>query len=114
MIKAELVYNPYLGETDIKFNGQSPKINSLVEKYQGEILNDWIDRIPQIFHDEMNGYGFELDFSGTELDCKNLQATFDRFGISRQEVPIFFKNELESRSVKVDRIENLLCWLKNK
>ena len=113
MIKAELLYNPYIAETSIRFNGQSPKINSLVEKYQGSILNDWIDRIPGIFHDEMNGYGFELDFSGTLLDFQNLQAAFERLGITSDDVPIFFKNELESRNVKVERIEKLLDWLKN-
>lgn len=111
MIKAELMYNPYLGETSIKFNGKSPRINSLVEKYQGLILNDWIDKIPSIFCDEMNGYGFELDFSGTELDYKNIKESFERHGISNEQVPIFFKNELESRRVKEERIKKLLTWL---
>lgn len=113
MIKVELTYNPYLGETGIKFNGQAPRINSLVEKYQGLILNDWIDKIPSIFCDEMNGYGFELDFSGTELDFRNLSEAFKRAGITQEQVPIFYKNELESRQVKVSRIEKLLTWLEN-
>lgn len=34
MVKVELNYNPYLLETSIKFNGQEPRINSLVEKFQ--------------------------------------------------------------------------------
>ncbi len=110
MIKAELSYNPYLNETSVKFNDQPPRVNSLVEKYQDEILNDWIDKIPSIFHDEMNGYGFELDFSGTELDYKNLQKAFEKNGITNEEVQIFYKNELESRSTKVDRYEKLLTW----
>ena len=110
MIKAELSYNPYLNETSIKFNDQPPRVNSLVEKYQDEILNDWIDKIPSIFHDEMNGYGFELDFSGTELDYRNLQNAFLKKGITDEDVQIFYKNELESRSTKVERFENLLIW----
>ena len=65
MINAELSYNPYLMETKIRFNGQPPRINSLVEKYQNMSLQSWISRIPKIFYDEMNGYYFELDFSGT-------------------------------------------------
>lgn len=113
MIKTELSYNPYLRETSVKFNGQNPRINSLVEKYQDEILNDWINRIPKIFHDEMNGYGFDLDFSGTKLDYQNLKASFERAGVSDDEVSLFFKNELESRLVKVERLERLLDWLKN-
>lgn len=65
MITAELSYNPYLREMAIKFNGQPPHINSLVEKYQDCPLQDWVAEIPFIFHDEMNGYGFELDFCGS-------------------------------------------------
>ena len=42
MINAELSYNPYLMETKIKFNGQRPRINSLVEKYQEMNLQSWI------------------------------------------------------------------------
>lgn len=38
MVKAELSYNPYLLETNIKFNGRNPRINSLVERYQQNIL----------------------------------------------------------------------------
>ena len=38
MVKVELSYNPYLLETNIKFNGQIPRINSLVEKYQKNVL----------------------------------------------------------------------------
>ena len=40
MVKAELSYNPYLQETKIRFNGRSPRVNSLVEKYQKEKLQD--------------------------------------------------------------------------
>lgn len=110
MIKAELSYNPYLSETSVRFNDQPPRVNSLVEKYQDEILNDWIDKIPSIFHDEMNGYGFELDFSGTELDFQNIQKVFAKSGITNEDVQIFYKNELESRSTKVERLEKLLLW----
>ena len=34
MVKVELQYNPYLFETFVKFNGEEPMINSLVEKYK--------------------------------------------------------------------------------
>ena len=63
MMKAELNYNPYLLETSVKFNGQAPRINSLVEKFQNSSLQKWVHRIPDIFYDEMNGFDFELDFS---------------------------------------------------
>lgn len=111
MIKTELVYNPYLLETDIKFNGQAPHINSLVEKYQDGRLQDWIKELPEIFHDEMNGYDFELEFSGTPRDFSELQRAFKQAGVSEKEVRLFHKNELEERDAKRQRIKDLLSWL---
>ena len=78
MIKAELSYNPYLAETIIKFNNQKPRINSLVERYQNFLLQNWLYKVPGIFYDEMNGYGFVLEFSGTITDFNDLKETFFR------------------------------------
>ena len=111
MVKADLSYNPYLNETIIRFNGKKPRINSLVEKYEDKLLYEWIDKLPQIFHDEMNGYGFELDFSGTRLDYEELTKAFHNAGVTEDMVQIFHKNELDGRRKKVDEILSLLKWL---
>ena len=37
-IKAELNHNPYLLSTEVKFNGQEPKINCQIEKYEKKPL----------------------------------------------------------------------------
>ena len=111
MINAELSYNPYLMETNIRFNGQPPRINSLVEKYQNMSLQFWISRIPKIFYDEMNGYYFELDFTGTELDYEVLCNTFKKAGITNEIVPIVHKQCLEDRITKQNEMEKLLGWL---
>ena len=113
MINVELNYNPYLMETNIRFNGQPPRINSLVEKYQNMSLQSWISRIPKIFYDEMNGYYFELDFTGTELDYEALCNTFRRAGITNEIVPIVHKQCLEDRITKQKEMENLLGWLRD-
>ena len=111
MISAELSYNPYLRETNIRFNGQPPRINSQVEKYQNLSLQSWISRIPKIFYDEMNGYYFELGFAGTKLDYEALCNTFRRAGITNEIVPIVHKQCLEDRITKQHKMENLLAWL---
>lgn len=111
MIKAELSYNPYVKETQVKFNGQPPRINSLIEKYQNRPLQDWISDIPMIFRDEMNGYGFELDFRGTELDYNEVCNAFSRQGVTRKDVLITLTEELECREIKIERIRDLLDWL---
>ena len=111
MVKAELSYNPYLLETMIKFNGQEPRINSLVEKFQEGPLQNWVHRIPEIFYDEMNGYDFELEFSGTERDYQEVVRAFREKGITDESVRIFHRNELDDRSKKVELLESLVEWL---
>lgn len=110
MVKAELNYNPYLLETTIKFNGQEPRINSLVEKFQEGSLERWVRRIPDIFYDEMNGYNFELEFSGTERDFLEIVDAFRRKGITEDLVRVFHKNELDGRKEKSELIDDLLEW----
>ena len=112
MITAELSYNPYLLETKIKFNGQPPRVNSLVEKYENMNLQSWITRIPKIFYDEMNGYYFELDFKGTQLDYDALCNTFRKAGITKEIVPIIHKEVLEDRITKQNKTKELLAWLR--
>ena len=113
MVKVELAFNPYLMETIVRFNGHEPKINSLVEKYQKGRLQDWITLLPGIFYDEMNGYDFELDFSGTEDDFERIKESFRLFGVSEDEVEFFFKNVIESPRKKNERIDLLLQWLRD-
>ena len=113
MVKAELKYNPYLLETIVKFNGQEARINSLVEKYKGDILQNWIDKIPGIFHDEMNGFDFELEFTGTQLDFDDLKDAFASKGITENSVKLSHINTLDDRKSKDKLINDLLEWLKN-
>lgn len=111
MVKTELAYNPYLLETSILFNGKRPRINSLVEKYKHSILQDWVKEIPGIFYDEMNGYNFKLEFSGTKNDFEDLKTTFRKAGITDDQVQFFCKNELTGREQKLEQIYALKDWL---
>ena len=113
MVKAELLYNPYLPSISIKFNGNEPHINSLVEKYEGKDLREWIDEIPGIFYGEMNGYDFELEFTGTERDYIELKSTFEKKGIDSDRVYISHKNTINGRKEKIQLLNELLEWLKN-
>lgn len=111
MINAELNHNPYLLQTTVKFNGQIPRINSQVEKYERVAVKDWVEKIPEIFHDEMNGYDFELSFTGTKSDFDSIQKTFAAVGISHDVVRLFHKNELEDAETKSCAIDRLIQWL---
>lgn len=111
MVKVELSYNPYLSETKILFNGKEPHINSLVEKYKDCRLEDWIQLLPHIFCDEMNGYDFEVVFSGTDLDFKELKHVFHEQGISENSVCFSQKKILEDRETKESEINALFKWL---
>ena len=111
MVQAELIHNPYLLRTEVSFNGRAPRINSQVEKYQNKNLVDWANKVPEIFYDEMNGYDFDLLFSGTPHDYKQVTKAFQRAGVSREQVRLFLKNELEDADTKSQEIETLLDWL---
>ncbi len=111
MITAELEHNPYLLETKIKFNNQVPRINSLVEKYLKERLQTWIKDVPSIFHDEMNGYDFTLEFSGTKTDFEELKKSFALAGVSSKQVNFVLKKQIQDRKVKLEKLADLLNWL---
>lgn len=111
MVHAELRYNPYLLKTDVMFNGQLPKINSQIEKYAYSILKDWVDLIPGIFYDEMNGFDFDLNFTGTKPDFEEVCLAFQKAGISQNEVRLFLKNELEDAETKSREIGALVEWI---
>lgn len=111
MVKAELEYNPYLMKTTVRFNEREPRINSLVEKYQNSKLQEWIREIPDIFYNEMNGFGFDLEFSGTKMDFNQLEKVFRDAGIKEEQVRLFHKNEIGEREQKVKDLESLVKWL---
>ena len=48
MVKVELKYNPYVLETKVYFNGQLPKINSQIEKFENKRLFVWSDKLLDI------------------------------------------------------------------
>ena len=111
MIKAELIHNPYLLETTVRFNGKEPRINCQIEKYENQALNMWVERIPEIFYNEMNGYDFELLFTGTRPDYEAVRRTFRKAGVTSEEVQITHKNELEDAYKKSEEIMQFLGWL---
>lgn len=113
MVNAELQHNPYLLETQVKFNGQTPKINSQIEKYENKLLSDWVRDVPRMFYDEMNGYDFDLFFSGTAYDFQKLQHTFAAMGVLPEQVRLIMRNELEDAEIKSNEIRNLLKWLRD-
>ena len=111
MVKAELSYNPYLQETEVKFNGRPPRINSLIEKFQNKRLQEWIKDIPSIFHDEMNGYNFDLVFKGTAMDFQELEKSFIEAKVSKEQINLVFSKEMESRIIKTVELDEALEWL---
>ena len=111
MAKVTLSYNPYLMETSIKFNDRDPYANSIVERYTKSKLQDWIDDAPKIIGEEMNGYDFDLEYYGTELDYEELKASFQKANVSEESVPMFHKKVLQSRKEKTKEINDVLHWL---
>ena len=113
MVKAELIHNPYLLITTVKFNGHSPKINCQIEKYEHQPLKNWVKKVPEIFFDEMNGYDFELYFTGTVPDYNEVKAAFESVGVTQEQVQLFHKKEIEDSITKSAEIDALLEWFRH-
>ena len=65
-----------------------------------------------MFYDEMNGYDFDLFFSGTEHDFQKLQQTFVSLGVTPDQVRLIMRNDLEDAEIKSNEIRKLIEWLK--
>lgn len=112
MLDAQLSHNPYLLTTKVKFNGQVPRINSRIEKYENQPLKDWVNLVPDIFYNEMNGYDFDFYFVGTKDDFEEIRNSFQNAGITSDQVRLFHKNEIEDVDTKREEIVQLLKWTK--
>lgn len=112
MVTAELSHNPYLLQTKVKFNGQEPRINCQIEKYDTLPLKDWVHLVPDIFYNEMNGFDFDLYFVGTGSDFYEVCNAFKNANISEDSVHVIYKNKLESADVKSKEVDSIIEWLK--
>ena len=110
-IKVSIDYNPYLMEYYVLFNGKEPRINSAVEKYNMYPLQMWVNEVPRILYDEMNGYDFDLEFTGPEMDYRDLEKAFTDAGVTEEDVQCIHKKKLEPRTEKLRDIYELISWL---
>lgn len=111
MVKVELKYNPYVLETKVYFNGQLPKINSQIEKFQNKRLFVWSDKLFDILYSEMNGYDFDLDFSGTKADYEKIKYLIEKNHLN-SEIHLNFVNRLQEAAKKCSRFNEMIAWLK--
>ena len=111
MVKVELKYNPYVLETKVYFNGQLPKINSQIEKFENKRLFVWSDKLLDILYSEMNGYDFDLDFSGTKADCEKIKYLIEKNHLN-SEIRLNFVNRLEEAAKKCRRFKEMITWLR--
>lgn len=113
MVKVNLEYNPYIMDFKAKFNGKEPHINSSVERYARTPLQMWINDLPHMLYDEMNGYDFDLEFIGPDLEYDDIVASFINVGVSSDDVRCIHVKSMESRIDKLKRIQELCDWLDN-
>ena len=111
MVKVELKYNPYVLETKVYFNGQLPKINSQIEKFENKRLFVWSDKLLDILYSEMNGYDFDLDFSGTKADFEKIKYLIEKNHLNL-EIRLNFVNRLEEAAKKCRRFKEMITWLR--
>ena len=115
MIKATLKYNPYILETSASFNEKEPRINSEIEKYKNSRLQDWVKDIPRVFYEELNGFDFELDFVGPELEFEELVNVFEEClsNLDNERLTISHIKGIKNRETKRKQIDDTFLWLRD-
>ena len=111
MVSAELSHNPFLLETEVLFNGRAPRFNSAAKKHEHQALVEWAREVPRIFRDEMNGYDFDLFFSGTDSDYARVERAFRAEGAPEGSVRFCRIGMLKGASDKRDAVLELMRWL---
>ena len=112
MVSAELSHNPYLLETEVRFNGREPQVNCAIGKFEKQPLASWVHEVPKIFHDEMNGFGFDLYFTGTDADFDGVVQAFRNAKVPDDSVRVLRKGGLQSADEKLRRVRDLASWLR--
>ena len=113
MHRIDVSYNPYLLKTKVLFDGEKPGVGNNLDEFCSKRLDTWINKMPKIFYDEMNGFGFVVSFSGTERDYKKMKEAFAKEGISNDDVAFEMNKKLEGPVEKKNRIYDLNEWLIN-
>ena len=111
MVSAELSHNPFLLETEVLFNGRPPRFNSAARKHEHQALVEWAREVPRIFRDEMNGYDFDLYFSGTDADFARVEQAFEVEGAPEKSVRLCRIGMLKSALEKREAVFDLMRWL---
>ncbi len=66
-------HNPYRLITDITIDGEQPEQNSRL-LFGEKRLQEWVEDLPKILHEEYNSKEFKIIFHGTTLDYEDVQS----------------------------------------
>ncbi len=69
-------YNPYLVNTQITIDGKSPKPNSALNVGKKR-LQEWVEQLPQIIHDEYRDSNISVEFTGMTSDFEDIKTAFE-------------------------------------
>ena len=69
-------YNPYLVNTQITIDGKSPKSNSALNVGKKR-LQEWVEQLPQIIHDEYRDSNISVEFTGMTSDYEDIKTAFE-------------------------------------
>ena len=69
-------YNPYLVNTQITIDGKNPKPNSALNVGKKR-LQEWVEQLPQIIHDEYRDSNISVEFTGMTSDYEDIKTAFE-------------------------------------
>lgn len=86
MTKVDIAYNPYKLTTSIYVNGKKPKQNSSLNP-ENRRLQEWVDKLPDILHNEYPDNNYDIQFTGTQVDYDDLTSSFS----ANKDIKVNFK-----------------------
>lgn len=107
-MKVEMQYNPYTLKTMMTYEGSNLMEKSKLSRYQGRMLQAWVQELFPLLEDELNDNRFEVSFTGTSVDFSDVQEMKEAYpDVKLVHIPV------KEGEDKIGRLNHLIDSLKD-
>lgn len=107
-MKVEMQYNPYTLKTVMTYEGSNLMEKSKLSRYQGRMLQAWVQELFPLLEDELNDNRFEVSFTGTSVDFSDVQEMKEAYpDVKLVHIPV------KEGEDKIGRLNHLIDSLKD-
>lgn len=107
-MKVEIRYNPFTLKTVMTYEGSNLMGKSKLSRYQGRMLQAWVQELFPLLEDELNDNRFEVIFTGTSVDFSDVQEMKEAYpDVKLVHIPV------KEGEDKIGRLNHLIDSLKD-